>query len=234
MESQKCIWMEAGVVDYQLCPLKRNCDLCDFHKEMIRGNRSSTSSSTSQTLTVRSPDISSVQFSPGLQYLEGHFWYKRVAAGRIRIGIDAILWQLLSFTHKVIITRPGNNLHQDQCFGWIVLEGGIIYLKAPFSGKIIVTNPYFQEENIHGAQLYLTPEEETWLLEIEETSEAKKLSLTREQYLQQTRDDCDKYRLIQLAKRSDSEYTSPRIAPIDKHKFMTYLLSISNNRALIC
>jgi len=234
MDTQKCIWMDAGVVEYQLCPLKQNCDLCDFHKEMIRGCRTSTHEPSKTKLTLRSPEASVAQFLPGLQYLQGHFWYKRVAAGRVRIGIDAFLWQLFSFTHKVIIPRSGGDLIKDQCFGWLILDGGIIYLKTPISGKITAVNPYFEAENIPGPQHSSTPENELWFLEIAEDDPLGKVSLNKEQYFTQIQQDCRDFKELNLTEHQADTPAPPRISQFDKHNFTKYLKSISNNRAFIC
>lgn len=234
MNSQKCIWMEAGAVEYQLCPLKQNCDLCDFHKEMIRGCRTHFSQSTSAKLGLRYPDDSVIQFQPGLQYLKGHFWYRRIAAGRIRLGIDAFLWQLFSSIQKVITPKNRTSLVQDQCFSWLLLEGGIIYLRTPIPGQIKEVNPFFQTGDIKDTHLYLAPENELWIMELEEDEQLNYDSLSRDQYFAQAKEDCHKFhKLIQTPGQSEN-FTPPRISQLNKNEFSKYLQTISNNHAFIC
>ncbi|MEA3287052.1 MAG: hypothetical protein U9Q77_06720 [Candidatus Marinimicrobia bacterium] len=234
MDSQKCIWMEAGVVDYQLCPLKQNCDLCDFHKEMIRGCRTQFSESTSAKIGLRYPDDSVLQFQPGLQYLDGHFWYRRTAAGRLRLGIDSFLWQLFSSIQKVITPKNGSILVQDQCFSWLLLEGGIIYLKTPIQGQILEINPFFQTGEIKDTHLYLAPENELWILELEESEQQKYHSLSKDQYFAQAEEDCNKFHKLIQTPGSPEQFTHPRTSHLTKNDFSKYLQSITDNHAFIC
>lgn len=234
MGSQKCIWMIAGAVEYQLCPLNQNCDLCDFHKEMIRGCRTHSSQSDAATLMLRYPDESVVQFRPGLQYLAGHFWYQRVASGRIRLGIDAFLWQLFSSIHKMVIPKTKIILGQDQCFSWLLLGSGIIYLKTPIPGQIVEINPLFQSEDILGSQLYLNKESDLWIMELEETVLTEHQSLSKEQYLNQVKEDTNRFRkLIQSDEHYDSASLS-RTFLINKYEVSKYLQAISDNHAFVC
>ncbi|MBT3229484.1 MAG: hypothetical protein HOD43_04960 [Candidatus Marinimicrobia bacterium] len=234
MDSQKCIWMEAGAVEYQLCPLKKNCDLCDFHKEMIRGYRTHCPQSASAKLSLRYPDNSVIQFQPGLQYLKGHFWYRRIAAGRIRLGIDSFLWQLFSSVQKVITPKNRSILIKDQCFSWLLLEGGIIYLRTPIPGKIIEINPIFQTGEIEDTHLYLAAENELWIMELEEDEPLTSDSLSRDQYFAQAKEDCHKFhKLIQTPEQSEN-FSPPLISQLSKNDFSKYLQTISNNHAFIC
>jgi len=234
MDSQKCIWMDAGAVEYQLCPLKLNCDLCDFHKEMIRGCRTHSSRSVSTMLGIRCPDDSVVQFQPGLQYLEGHFWFKRIAAGRIQLGIDAFLWHLFSSFHRLLTPKNTPVLIQDQCFGWLLLEGGIIYLRTPIAGKVVAVNPFFLAEEIKDTHLYLAPEHELWIVELEVSTPNKFTSLSRDQYTSQAKEDCSKFENINRVQDDSELSTRFRYPRMDKREFSKYLLMISDNHAFIC
>ena len=226
--------MEAGAVEYQLCPLKQNCDLCDFHKEMIRGCRTDFPKSTSAKLGLRYPDDSVLQFQPGLQYLNGHFWYRRIAAGRIRLGIDAFLWQLFSLVQKVITPKSKSILIKDQCFSWLVLAGGIIYLRTPIPGEIMEVNPFFQTGEIKDSHLYLAPESELWIMEMEESEHENYDCLSQDRYFAQARQDCDKFNKLVKGYGHSENFIPPGISRLKKSDFSKYLRSISNDHAFIC
>ncbi len=234
MDSQKCIWMKAGAVDYQLCPLNQNCDLCDFHKEMIRGCRTHSPQSEAAEFTLRSPDESVVQFQPGLQYLSGHFWYQKVASGRIRLGIDVFLWQLFSSMHKMITPKTKTVLVQDQCFSWLLLKGGIIYLKTPIAGQITQVNPLFQSDVIQGSQLHLSKENELWIVELEVEDLKDGNGLSKEQYLYHVKSDRQKFQKLIRSDEPDENISFSRIFHLNKDEGSKYLQAISNNHAFVC
>jgi len=229
---EKCIWMEAGVVEYQLCPLKKNCEICDFHQEMIRGTRSSIPGITS--LETRCPDPSLTQFTPGLQYLDGHFWYKHVGAKRIRLGIDIFLWQLFASTQKVVFPQTGGQVQQDSCFCWLILSGGMAYLKTPVSGTIMAVNPRLDSDYIHDSQLLYSPENELWLIELEVGEDFQQGSLIKDQYLNQIREEQFQFEAI-FMNRMDSEAGRPDHITVDpRGDFRKYLQKVSRGQAFIC
>ncbi|MCF7808752.1 MAG: hypothetical protein K9M49_03545 [Candidatus Marinimicrobia bacterium] len=233
MSNEKCIWMEAGVVEYQLCPLKKNCDVCDFHEEMIRGCRFQERSE-GRILLTRKPDATLSQFQPGLQYLNGHFWYKRVGDKRIRIGIDNFLWQLFTSVHKVVFPQNGGQIVANQCFCWMLLSGGMIYVKTPFSGKIQNINPRFMGENLFASQLYLEPDNELWLLELETFDEKLIPSLSRELYLQGVDQDCSKFGQMFHTEDDSEGDQSCKILTNPRNDFRKYLQIVSDGKLFIC
>ncbi len=235
METRKCIWMDAGAVEYQLCPLKQNCELCDFHKEMARGCRTHSREGNVSQVNVKAPSESALNFIPGLQYLPGHFWFKRVADGRIRVGIDAFLWQLFSSIHKVVTPEDKTILIQNQCFSWLLLGSGIIYLRTPIPGIIIRTNPIFLEQTLEVPHLHLSPESDLWLIELEVGDLVGFEYLTKDQYLNQTRDDCQRFRNLNSPREQDSQIPiRPGVTEITRNDFSKYLRAISNNQIYVC
>ncbi len=234
MNTEKCIWMESGSVEYQLCPLKQNCDLCDFHKEMIRGSRTHSPQTKASVISLRAPHTSTIQFTPGLQYLPGHFWYKRVADGRIRLGIDSFLWQLFASIKNVVTPENKTILVEDQCLCWLVLDGGIIYLKSPVPGKTVLSNTLFYNQPIEDSHLYLSPEPELWLVEMEITEAIKLGYLSKEEYLTQTNLDCVKFNKLIHSETDSQQFPPAQKSLLNKAEFSKYLRTVSNNLAFIC
>lgn len=235
MDTKKCIWMDAGAVAYQLCPLKQNCELCDFHKEMVRGCRTHSIARKASLVTMKVPEESVIHFVPGLQYLPGHFWYRRIADGKIRIGIDKFLWQLFSAAQKVVTPEDKTTLRANQCFAWLLLGGGIIYLRTPIPGRILGSNPLFLNQDIEDAHLYLSPEPELWLLELEVSDLSGFENLTREKYINQTQHDYRRFKALKSPENLRSQAPIfPGAAEITRNEFSKYLRAISDNQIYIC
>ena len=234
METQKCIWMLAGSVEYQLCPLKQNCDQCDFHNKMLRGGRQGQAGEP-VTMVIRNPEPSLIQFTAGLQFLHRHFWIKRTGEGKVRIGVDAFMWQILSSVQKIVSAKVNSHLVQNQCFTWFQLRDGIIYLRTPIPGKILQINPLFNAERILDTHLYLSPEEELWFVELElEESSNEVAFLSKDAYLEQVTEDIA---LFNDLRASSTDGTSPVIAQrslMSKKEFSFYLQKTSDSLIYIC
>ncbi|NQV49388.1 MAG: hypothetical protein HQ507_02755 [Candidatus Marinimicrobia bacterium] len=232
MDTQKCIWMDAGVVDYQLCPLKKNCDQCDFYKDMNRGHSKHSSDKEPLQIHLHDPIKSLVHFTPGLQYVKGHFWYKRVAADRIRIGIDSFLWQFFSSLQKVIIPKSQTLLLPRQCLSWIAIESGIIYLKTPVPGRIQKINPLFEIQDLQDAHLYLCPDHELWFVELDAFDLSNLVSLHKDEFLNMLHDDFSLFSSLSPASEGGAGRYGESV--ISKAEFSKYLLNISDNQVFIC
>ena len=236
MDTQRCIWMDAKAVEYQLCPLKHNCDACDFHKEMLQGCRAHTGATSSALMNLRDPEPDLIQFHPGLQYINGHYWYKRIGAGKIRIGLNAFVWQLFSSTHHVLMPALETLLVKEQCFSWLVLESGIVYLKSPFPGRVTAINPIFAPESNLNPPYFLLPESELWFLELQVDDDSFRSIqiLAQDAYLEVVTHDQERLRTLTDSTADKVEYSLSRISQLSKHDFGRYLRQISEGRILIC
>ncbi|NQT61770.1 MAG: hypothetical protein HQ556_02325 [Candidatus Marinimicrobia bacterium] len=235
MDTKKCIWMEAGSVDYQLCPLNQNCDICDFYKEMMRGCRTMVSQNNTSDITIRNPGESVAEFTPGLQFINRHFWYKRVSERRIRLGIDGFLWHLFVSAHKIITPEINTTLVEDQCFSWLQLEDGIIYLRTPVPGQIIQSNPLFLAHDVSDSHLYLTPAQDLWFVELESSERSTRLEYhPKDEYLTQTRLDLEKLNTLVQIPEDEKSLQLTRKFQLPKNELSKYLLEISDNHAYMC
>ncbi len=235
MDTKKCIWMEAGSVDYQLCPLNQNCDLCDFHKEMMRGCRTRVPQNNTSGIMIRNPGESVAEFTPGLQYINRHFWYKRVSERRIRLGIDSFLWHLFASVHKIVTPEIRTTLIEGQCFSWLQLDDGIIYLRTPVSGQIIQSNPLFLAHELSDSHLYLTPAKDLWFVELESSEQTTRLEChPRDEYLSQTRLDLEKLNMLIQTQTDEKQVQLTRKFQLPKNELSKYLLEISDNHAYMC
>ncbi len=235
MESQKCIWMDAESVEYQLCPLNQNCDQCDFNKEMMKRSHRSGHQTKSTFLQVRNPESSVIQFTPGLQFINRHFWIKRTGKGKVHLGMDAFMWQIFSSVQKILTPKLGTPLLQKQCFAWLQLEDDIIYLRTPVPGTILQVNPMFNATHIQDTHVYLSPEEDLWFVELAlEESPLELEYLRKDEYLKLSQEDIHRFEKL-LEKRDDeTSQALVRRSKLSKRAFSEYLREVSDSLAYIC
>jgi glycine cleavage system H lipoate-binding protein len=236
MDTTRCIWMDAEAVPYQLCPLNQNCDSCDFHKEMMAGCQGHFSRRNTALMTLREPDEVLIQFHPGLQYIPGHFWYKRTGAGKIQVGLDAFIWQILSTANQVLAPASNTYLAQNQCFSWLLINGGIVYLKTPFEGTVMETNPAFHSGAPLNPSLFLSPEPDLWLMELETSEEMIKSYdvYTKQGFIDQVSQDQTRLRQLSETPQEETSFSLSRISQLTKQDFAAYLRIIGDGRILIC
>lgn len=236
MKSQRCIWMDAKAIEYQLCPLKQNCDACDFYQEMLGGHRSHPAGANTALINLRDPESTLAQFHPGLQYIPGHFWYKRTGAGRIRLGIDAFLWQIFSSARKVLMPAMDTDFAIDQCFSWLLVEGGLVYLKTPFRGRVSGINEIFSERSKVNTPYFLLPEPELWFIELqlfEEDFQGPKI-LSHNEYIAMIEADQGRLQSLTHPEFDPGSHSLSRISQLTKQSLGRYLHQIGENRILIC
>ena len=235
MESQKCIWMDAESVEYQLCPLNQNCDQCDFNKEMMKRSHRPGYKTNPTFLQVRNPESSVIQFTPGLQFINRHFWIKRTGKGKVHLGMDAFMWQIFSSVQKILTPKLGTSLLQKQCFAWLQLEDDIIYLRTPVPGTILQVNPMFNATHIQDTHIYLSPEEDLWFVELAlDESSFKIESLRKDEYLKLAKEDIHRFDNLLLNGHDEMPHALVRRSKLPKNAFSEYLREVSDSLAYIC
>jgi len=187
--------MEVGAVDYQLCPLNLNCDKCDFYSEMAQGCHHAIAQKTTPSyITFQKPRPEGITFKPGYQYLHGHFWFKHIARNRVLVGIDDILWKMFCPPKAIILSDPGTQILKENCFAWVIIPHGIVYLKMPLSGRVLNHNPLITENNNQLSELKYVDAEAKWFLalEVDEKELQTFESLTKQEYIDRVKADCER------------------------------------------
>lgn len=214
-KTQKCIWMEAGAVEYQLCPLNLNCEKCDFYAQMTQGCHQASSTADDQKyITFQKPKIEDVSFQPGYQYLPGHFWFKHTSKNRMLMGMDDLLWKMMCPPKGIILTDPGTHIQRGSCFAWVVIPNAIVYLKMPLEGLVLNHNPQLDENGLSLNELRNMPVEEKWFLalEVNETDLQSVDSLTKQEYTNHVRQDCEKiYQTVNMGYSKHSSSPSDQV-----------------------
>jgi glycine cleavage system H lipoate-binding protein len=179
----RCIWMEAGVVNYKLCDRNLDCDSCPFNVE-VRQNRENALTSagrprpathqhadgtaTSETVfadavTEMLGQVSDEQVPGDRLYHRSHFWLKRMDNSVCRIGIDhvaaGLLRPVLSLVRSTVPTVL--QMHEPCC--WLVVSKGTISVPSPVDGMLQSFNPALFE---HPSLLDTDPYGEGWMMEV--------------------------------------------------------------------
>lgn len=129
----KCVWMDAGVVDYKLCDRSYDCEHCPFD-EALHGPRAE----------LFSPDESSslngCHLGRGLFYHPSHLWMRVEDRGELRIGLDDFGQRLLGAFYSMKLPPSEEEIKVGDSCCRIALQSGIVTLLSPLSGRITETN----------------------------------------------------------------------------------------------
>ncbi len=169
----KCVWMTAGILSYQLCERRFECERCPLDTAMrmhfARGEAAGTSAAPARGRTELAGDRG---------YSRGHCWVRREraagdAATLHRVGIEPGLAVALLVPRAVVPPAVGETVRRGQAHLWIVTDGGTFALPAPVEGTVRAVNPRLAERPSTVAS---APLEEGWLYEVEVTGDALRLA----------------------------------------------------------
>src|SRR5512135_2027692 len=90
---QKCVWMTAGILSYQLCEREFDCDHCPLDSA-LRTFPQQTSADQVQDVKRAKPSESR-KLIPGYLYSRKHCWLKSNEGNIVRIGLEPLLSKLL-------------------------------------------------------------------------------------------------------------------------------------------
>ncbi len=157
----RCIWMTAGVLQYQLCDRAFKCEECPLDLAMRHQVRSPAASA----------DVSKTQLSAahgtalreGFRYSRNHCWVLSVAPQSFRVGIEPGFSRVIGIPRAVVLPLKGQAVDSGRACAWIVTTGGTLPLEAPFGGSAMTTNTLLTESP---HLLHQHPFDEGWLYEV--------------------------------------------------------------------
>lgn len=168
---QKCVWMTAGILSYQLCDRELDCDHCPLdsairtlpERPMTEQRQAAASANTSERKML----------SPGYLYSRKHCWIKSNNGNTVRVGIEPLFSSMLLNAKTVVLPSIGDRLQANKVCSWVVLEGGTLAISSPLDGDVIRTNAALvdQSNDIHD-----DPFERGWLFELSTTDDIFNLS----------------------------------------------------------
>jgi len=157
----RCVWMTAGVLSYQLCERRFECEQCplDIALRQRFVNREAALGST--PAVVQGPELTK---TPGaVLYGRRHVWVRQEGEDVVRLGLEPGLASVLLSPKAVVLPALGEKIVRNKVCAWVVLDGGTLPIVSPVSGKVIATNTQLAE-NPHA--VCLSPLGQGWMFEL--------------------------------------------------------------------
>ncbi len=161
----RCVWMTAGILSYQLCERKFECEECPLdvalrqrfahHDFDVSGRR------------IASPAKRQEEPKGIVLFGRKHLWLTQKENKKIRLGIEPGLSSVLITPKAVVLPAIGEQVEIGKACSWIVLDGGTLPMLSPITGQVTATN-HALAENPH--TVCVSPLDEGWLFELSSTS----------------------------------------------------------------
>jgi glycine cleavage system H protein len=158
----RCVWMTAGVLSYQLCDRKLECEQCPLDlalRQRLAGQETERAHDDFST-----SDKTSEESSGAMLYGRKHVWVRASGEHSVRVGLEPGLASVLLSPKAVVLPAIGEHVFKDKVCAWIVLEGGTLPIITPVAGKVRLTNSSLSE-NPHA--VCLSPLGQGWLFELQ-------------------------------------------------------------------
>jgi len=161
-DALRCLWMDAGVVDFKLCDRFFQCNECPFDAR-LRSHPAEAGEkngrSVRQTLDgnenfkeyfEKHVDILLDPFNnlhlPGdRRYSSNHIWFQWSREEFI-VGIDHCATRLLGPISTIVLPEPPVKTLASSPCAWVVQHDGAIALHAPLAGTITAINKKAKED----------------------------------------------------------------------------------------
>lgn len=162
-EEQKCVWMAAGVLSYQLCDRMFDCDNCPLEAAM-RKRLSGPAVAREDEVGLAVPAGSQVIPREGFHYSRNHWWMRKTGPRLVRLGIESGLAQALLAVRGIVFPSLQQRLFKGRTCVWAVMDGGTLPLEAPIDGVVRAVN-----QDLVGKPHLLCqrPFDDGWLCEVE-------------------------------------------------------------------
>lgn len=144
-EEQRCVWMTAGVVSYQLCDRKFDCDNCPLDAA-IRKNRPVPGRHQDKSVTSAPRSAAGEDLREGYLYCTRHCWVRRRAETLVRVGIEPGLAAALLSPKSIAFPSVGEYVNKEQVCLWVITTGGTFPITAPLNGRVWAVNSLLNEQ----------------------------------------------------------------------------------------
>jgi glycine cleavage system H protein len=163
-DEQRCIWMTAGILSYQLCDRMLECDGCPMDQAIRRQFlRAGTAGSPSEHATEHPTPEGLESLRHELRYSRNHCWIRQRDDRVVLVGIEPGLGATLLSPRAIVFPSAGQALRAGQTCLWIVMEGGTLPLECPVDGRVVGINTALEEQP---HLLHQEPFDQAWLYEL--------------------------------------------------------------------
>jgi len=169
-EEQRCIWMTAGILSYQLCDRQFDCDQCPLDTALRKRYPRPESLPHPDTM----PHSSKEGLRGDRSYSTNHCWVKEIHDNVVRVGIEPGLGVALLGPKTIVFPAEGQHVSRGQACLWIVMEGGTLPVASPFDGVVRDINRQLAEKP---HLLGVHPLDHGWLFDVELADSTKRPEL---------------------------------------------------------
>jgi glycine cleavage system H protein len=165
---QKCLWMTAGILGYQLCDRSFDCERCPLDAA-LRARFGHGEPVGPRVAVGEDPAAATGALTDDRRYSRGHCWVRaadgpEAEARRCRVGLEPGLAGAMLRPRSIVLPAPGEELTKGQVHLWIVTDGGTFVVTAPVSGTVRRVNTRLAERPSLATSAAM---EEGWLYEVE-------------------------------------------------------------------
>jgi glycine cleavage system H protein len=157
----RCVWMDAGILSYQLCGREFDCDQCLLHIA-LRNH-----ASNHQVEYIEQTQLSRTSFKQKLQndfrYSRNHCWVSALDDCSVRFGIEPYLAAALIIPKDLVFLQVDQPVKKNQACFWIVTEGETFPIISPVDGKVLSVNSNLTSKP---HELCIRPLDTGWLYEL--------------------------------------------------------------------
>ncbi len=169
-EELRCVWMSAGILSYQLCDRKYDCERCPLDAAM-RSHFTKQPSSNQKAPMPHTSAPAPTNLRESYRYSANHCWLKQMTRTVVRIGLEPGLASALLLPRSIVLPSIGQRIDKGSACVWIVLADGILPVTAPVSGEIVGRNTRAVNEP---QTVLLQPFDQGWLFEVRSESTTMK------------------------------------------------------------
>ncbi len=163
---QKCVWMTAGILSYQLCDKQFDCDHCPLDSALRMSPERISLDQRQDGGGGQSEKVLSLM--PGFLYSKNHCWLKATDGNSIRVGVEPFFASMLLNARTVVLPSIGDHVQANKACAWIVLEGGTLAIASPIDGEVQKTNAGIVDQPI---DIHADPFGRGWLFDAATTTD---------------------------------------------------------------
>jgi glycine cleavage system H protein len=144
-DENRCVWMSAGVLTYQLCDRELDCDHCALDHALHTRSGHAGRPTQAATEDGTAGDEGTSALRRDRLYSRQHCWvlWCELPVGEdtlLRIGLEPGLAAALPAPRSVAHPETGAEVRRGDTLGWIMTDGGTLELRAPLSGTLHQAN----------------------------------------------------------------------------------------------
>jgi glycine cleavage system H protein len=160
-DESKCVWMTAGILSYQLCDRKFECEECalDIALRQRFTQQDPTMTRVRPPVPPKAPEESRV----GVLFGRKHLWMRRKDESHVRLGIEPGMSSVLVDPKAIVLPALGAQIARNKACSWIVLSAGTLPMISPVTGQVTATNNMLAE---HPHAVCSSPLGDGWLFEL--------------------------------------------------------------------